>query len=77
VPQPWLTDEVSPVLGPDGAPLVQEVDDPESWQGKGTLEVIRRHTVAEFFRMHAFHVDMFADPRLPRYRPVVGRIDGC
>ena len=65
------------MLGPDGAPLVQEVDDPESWQGKGTLEVIRRHTVAEFFRMHAFHVDMFADPRLPRYRPVVGRIDGC
>ena len=66
-----LKDEIAPVLGPDGEPIVQEVDDPLSWQGKGKLEVIRRHTVSEFFRTHAYHVDLFSDPRLPRYRPEV------
>ena len=32
---------------------------------------MRRETCTEFFRLHVSHVDMFADPRLAGYRPVV------
>jgi hypothetical protein len=66
-----LRDETTPVLGTDGRPVVRHVDDPLSFGGVSTLEVIRRHTTTEFFRMHAYHVDMFADTRLPCYRPVI------
>ena len=33
--------------------------------------MLRRHTCHEFFKLHASHVDLFADPRLPHYRPVL------
>lgn len=66
-----LKDETAAVLGPDGLPIVREVDDPKSWGGKGKLEVIRRHVIVEFFRMYVYHIDMFADPRLPHYRPTI------